>query len=283
MQNIVIDEEFKGLLPALDENTYTSLEEDILENGCRDALILWGDVLIDGYNRFEICSKHDLPFQTVSIEFATRESVLIWIITTQVARRNMSPSQLIYYRGRHYRAERKLKGMYDRSLAEMHNSQNGNYGDLTVSKLAGQYKVSKNTIGRDGKASEGVDAIGEVSPEAKRLILADEVRIDKNVLEKITAMAADEIESIALSIENGTYEKKKSETAAPGEDASYGDGASPGNQAPGTHQLDAAIDLITDDYYFAQLRKHTRNDDTAEFKNALRAYISMLEDLYRQL
>lgn len=39
------------------------LERSILAEGCRDALVLWGDVLVDGHNRYGICQKHGLPFQ----------------------------------------------------------------------------------------------------------------------------------------------------------------------------------------------------------------------------
>ena len=85
MQNVVIDDEFERLLPKLDEKTYTSLEANLLENGCRDSLVLWNGILIDGHNRYGICTKHNIPFNTVSKEFETREEVLIWIITTQVS------------------------------------------------------------------------------------------------------------------------------------------------------------------------------------------------------
>jgi len=54
MPNIIIDEEFKALLPALDKDTYAMLEENLLKNGCRDSIVLWGDILIDGHNRYEI-------------------------------------------------------------------------------------------------------------------------------------------------------------------------------------------------------------------------------------
>lgn len=33
---------------------------DTLADGCRDPLVLWGDVLIDGHNRYSICTKHGL-------------------------------------------------------------------------------------------------------------------------------------------------------------------------------------------------------------------------------
>lgn len=308
METIVIDEEFKGLLPALDDKTFELLESNLLENGCRDPLVLWGDILIDGHNRYAICQKNNIPFKTVNKEFASRENALIWIINTQMSRRNLSPLHLIYCRGRHYRAERKLKGMYDRSAMDKHNTQNGDYGDLTVSRLAAQYKVSKNTIGRDGKASEGVDAINEVSPDAKRMILAGDAKIDKKVLEKITSMPKEDIEALALAIENGTYERPKPEQAAPGIDSPYIDSpyiSSPNMSPPygnasdpngsyvdpefyatqpdGSRSLESAFNLITDGFHLSQLQKHSRSNDTAEFKTALHSYIVMLEDLYRQL
>jgi len=37
MQKIIIDEEFKALLPALDKETYDMLEANLIQNGCRDS------------------------------------------------------------------------------------------------------------------------------------------------------------------------------------------------------------------------------------------------------
>ena len=55
--------------------------------------------------------------------------------------------------------------------------QNGVFhSGATASRLAEQYRVSKNTISRDVKLSDAIDLIGEVSPEAKRKILSGEVK-----------------------------------------------------------------------------------------------------------
>ena len=40
-EGVVIDEEFRVLLPALDDETFRLLEESILQHGCRDPLVLW--------------------------------------------------------------------------------------------------------------------------------------------------------------------------------------------------------------------------------------------------
>ncbi|MCL2158258.1 MAG: hypothetical protein FWH48_02500, partial [Oscillospiraceae bacterium] len=107
MPKITIDEQFKALLPALDSQTYAQLEASLLENGCMHPLVLWNGILIDGHNRYEICTKHEIPFKTVEKEFESREEALIWIITTQVGRRNLTQIQLSYYRGLHYNTDKQ--------------------------------------------------------------------------------------------------------------------------------------------------------------------------------
>lgn len=88
-----IDEEFKALIPPLSEDEYAQLEDSILKYGCRDALVLWDNILVDGHNRYSICTKHKLPFKTVSLDLKSRQEVLIWIIQNQFARRNLTPYQ----------------------------------------------------------------------------------------------------------------------------------------------------------------------------------------------
>ena len=58
-----IDPEFKSLIPPLTPDERAGLEASILTEGCRDALIVWGDILIDGHNRYEICTKHNIPYK----------------------------------------------------------------------------------------------------------------------------------------------------------------------------------------------------------------------------
>ncbi len=63
--DVVVNEELKAYIDPLTSEEYDALERSILSEGCRDALVLWGDVLVDGHNRYGICRKHGLPFQTV--------------------------------------------------------------------------------------------------------------------------------------------------------------------------------------------------------------------------
>ena len=87
---MIIDQEFKALIPPLTPDERAGLEASILAEGCRDALIVWGDILIDGHNRYEICTKHNIPYKTQPIEFASRTEARIWIRKNQLARRNLT-------------------------------------------------------------------------------------------------------------------------------------------------------------------------------------------------
>src|SRR5262245_10205306 len=96
--NLILEPELQALIPPLSEEEYRQLEQNILAEGCRDALIVslvhyetlyckgcyqeepvhFGDGvwvcdrcgfgcapddmwLLDGYNRYKICQEHNIP------------------------------------------------------------------------------------------------------------------------------------------------------------------------------------------------------------------------------
>lgn len=93
---IKINPEFRDLLPPLREDEYKGLEESILREGCRDPILLWDNVIIDGHNRHEICSKHEVRFNTKRITFESDVHARVWIRRTQLKeRRNLSDADRI--------------------------------------------------------------------------------------------------------------------------------------------------------------------------------------------
>jgi ParB-like chromosome segregation protein Spo0J len=92
--NIIVNEELKAYIDPLTPDEYASLERSILAEGCRDALVLWGEVLIDGHNRYAICQAHGLPFQTMqNTHFKSMEDVHLWMIDQHLGRRSVSDFQ----------------------------------------------------------------------------------------------------------------------------------------------------------------------------------------------
>ena len=110
--NIVVNEELKAYIDPLTPDEHDALERSILTEGCRDALVLWGDVLVDGHNRYGICQKHGLPFQTVqNTRFQSMEDVHLWMIDQHLGRRSVSDFQrgVLALRKREIVAERRAR------------------------------------------------------------------------------------------------------------------------------------------------------------------------------
>ena len=95
LKTLKINEDIQKLLPPLSKTEYTGLEEDILKNGCLSPLVVWEDVIVEGHNRYAICQKHGLPFETVSMEFPSLSEAIIWAWRHQIHRRNLSEYQRV--------------------------------------------------------------------------------------------------------------------------------------------------------------------------------------------
>ncbi|MDI1258000.1 hypothetical protein [Aquabacterium sp.] len=92
--NITVKEELRAYIDPLTPDEHDALERSILAEGCRDALVLWGDVLVDGHNRHGICSKHSIPFNTVqNASFKSMDDVHLWMIDQHLGRRSVSDFQ----------------------------------------------------------------------------------------------------------------------------------------------------------------------------------------------
>ena len=92
----MIDPEFKSLIPPLSPEEREQLEQNILSaRRCHDAIVLWDSLIIDGYNRFEICMKHGLEFEIKHLALPSREAAKVWILENQLSRRNLSDAMRI--------------------------------------------------------------------------------------------------------------------------------------------------------------------------------------------
>lgn len=110
--DIVVNEELKAYIDPMTPDEYEALERSILAEGCRDALVLWGNILVDGHNRYSVCRKHDVPFRTIqNTRFESMEDVHLWMIEQHLGRRSVSVFQrgVLALRKREILAERRTR------------------------------------------------------------------------------------------------------------------------------------------------------------------------------
>jgi len=91
-----IDSELQDVMPELTEEEKSELEKSLLQDGFKGApIIVWGDIIIDGHNRYSICKKHNIPFEVQELQFKDKSEVIQWMIRAQLGRRNLIDAQKI--------------------------------------------------------------------------------------------------------------------------------------------------------------------------------------------
>lgn len=161
MTQIVIDGEFKSLIPPLTDEEYKGLEESILKDGCRDALVVWGNILVDGHNRYEICQKHNVSFETTKMEFDDRDKAIEWIILNQFGRRNLPA----YERAR--LALRLKPVIAEKAKENLHNASGGDRRSIAFKTNA----ISKKESNKDEQGNnQGCQKSDKVEIDTKREI-----------------------------------------------------------------------------------------------------------------
>ena len=175
--DIIVNEELKAYIDPLTPDEHDALERSLLAEGCRDALVLWGNVLVDGHNRYGICSRHGIPFQTVqNTRFQSMEDVHLWMIEQHLGRRSVSDFQ------RGVLALRKRAIVEARRRAEQEQLRRESEGEAALSAAQGQ---------ADADAPPW-----EPAPKLSKADLAREAKLSASqvtLIEKISAHAAQEV------------------------------------------------------------------------------------------
>lgn len=175
MKTLKIDKEFQRLITPLKKEEYENLKQNILTEGCRDPIVVWNGLIVDGHNRYEICTENNIPFQTVSIELTDRSDVMIWMLKNQLGRRNLTDFQ---------RNEMALK--YEKVIADKMKQRQ---------RKAGGDKVSE-------KAKSGVDQMIHSGQEESKTSKRRE-------LTKMAGTSEGSIQRTKIILENGTEEQIK--------------------------------------------------------------------------
>src|SRR5690606_25603507 len=198
MNMLRIDPEFRALIPPLTDDEKRLLEQSIVAEGCRDPLVAWGDVLIDGHNRYEICTRHAVPFEVVRRDFTDRSEAREWIIRNQLGRRNLTPEQRAYLIGKQYE-ERKRQGERT-DLTSGHSDQK-----LTTAEVVGEEnKVGEATVRRAAKFAQAVDTIAaNVGEEAREKILSREAPLTAKDVQKVARLEPEKQRAIIKKILSG--------------------------------------------------------------------------------
>ena len=230
LTDVIIDREFKGIIPPLKKDEYKNLEESIRAEGCRDPIILWNDCIVDGHNRYEICTRLHIPYKTEQISFASRDEAISWICLNQLSRRNLSEEAFRYLVGKRYDAEKRISQkknaaginqytakpkvtdqveeimpMEEESCLPTELSPNDRRTSVRLGQL---YNLHHTTVERYGRFSRSLDEIERKVPGMLPVILSGSCKISKENIDTISQLPVEDVNALSQQIQSKLANKR---------------------------------------------------------------------------
>jgi 16S rRNA G966 N2-methylase RsmD len=205
-EDIIVDPEFAGLIPPLSAEERQQLEENIVEHGgARDPLVVWAAAgkltLLDGHNRYEICTRLGLPFDIEEMRFSDRSHAEEWIIRNQFGRRNLSAyvrtqlalrlEETIAARAKANQVRKPAGSVPKKSAEQIETRQE-------IAKVA---NVSHDTVAKVKKI-DAAEKAGKVDADTVAKLRTGEVsinRVVRDLKEQATAARRQEQKAAAVS------------------------------------------------------------------------------------
>jgi hypothetical protein len=217
-----IDPEFRDKIPPLTAQEFQQLEDNIVKDGkVRDPIVVWGDTIIDGHNRWAIIQKHhEIPYTVDNVSFPDRYAAIVWICQNQLGKRNLTEEQKSYLRGKQYEAEKQTQGGNHGNQYTVANGQNVHLPnereikDGTAGRVGKQYGVDGKTIRRDEKFASGLDEAEKVAPGFRESVLTGTIKAPKSVIASLPKMDEPEREDTVKAIQGGTLKKQADQKKA---------------------------------------------------------------------
>lgn len=213
MKQLIVNPILKNLIPTLTTEEYQGLEESIINEGCRDALVIWNSTILDGHNRYEICQKHNIEFEIIEKEFEDILYAKEWIIINQFARRNLDSYQ-------RSKLALELENIYKEQAKE----------NQRLSKGKGIKGVQKSAHLK-GRTRDKIAKLANVSHDT----------IDK--VKKIEAKASDEIKEQVASGELSIHQAYKKINTHVGQNSGENEWYTPSNIIEAARLTMGSIDL----------------------------------------
>lgn len=208
-----INMEFKNLISPLQKKEFLQLEADILSDGCRNPIVTWNGFIVDGHNRYEICTEHQIPFGIMEMDFECKEAAIAWICANQLGRRNITGETRKFLVGMQYETEkavasrRNAQGNNKYSIPESERGKmaeeerQATSGHLTAQKIADENHISLGTVQKYAMYTRALKEIGKTCPLLVPKILSGRYKISHKNLLDLSRMSPEEMKKVVRKIE----------------------------------------------------------------------------------
>lgn len=259
LRKLKTDEEFKHLIRPLRQREYAQLERNIIADGCRDPIVVWNDVIVDGHNRYEICVRHNIPFDTKNMEFECREAAIAWICANQLGRRNITEETRKFLIGMQYENEKVVTRVRNRLGRNQHSLEDEDVSEdmegaagrhWTAQRIAEENNVSAATVQKYAFYTRALEEIGRKEPRLVPKILSGQYKIAHKHVMEMAGLPASDLRRINQKIDRNPAQFMQYKATRPPAPSKHDSSASDAPTGPSVKDMpefdpDAEISSLT--------------------------------------
>ena len=195
------DNEFYNLIPHLATEAKNLLEKNLLKHGCKEPIMVWKNIILEGFEQYEICKRHKLPFTIEYLTFSSREEAIIWSCFKQLDSKKLSIEYQRYLIGKIYLTDKRLRSKMSTKGSPMDDSPQENTQPISP-VLERKYHISGPTVYRYSVFAEAIDEIAKKNAVIAKIILAGNITISHNTILDISRLPTEKIKKLTSLFTN---------------------------------------------------------------------------------
>lgn len=171
------DPEFRKLSIPSKKEELLRLEESLLREACKDAILVWDGYILDGHKRYEICSYEEIELKVKKMNFRTKEEAALWICSRRLEEQKKGSVPYRYLAGEKCLLEKRFWEVSDGKQKDGKTVASKVTGWRGTGGIAEELGIHESSLHRCKKFAKAMDCIAEKDFELFEAIKAGTVEI----------------------------------------------------------------------------------------------------------
>ena len=197
MSNILVtDRIFLSLSVPFGPERETEFEKSLLRDGCREPIIVWEGVIIDGYKRYRICAAEAIDFSVKEMDFPSEEEAVSWVCRRRIPEYPRHSVPYRYLVGRLYNAQKRIYREVRKQPEDIRTIQLNPDWNRVSYYIAEEFNLNHATIENHGTYATWLEQIADKAWPLFKAILSGMIAATRKEIRSYADMDVNQLSDL---------------------------------------------------------------------------------------
>ena len=206
-----INEEFKRMVQPITDDELLRLEKEISQNKNAKVFVI-NDVIVDGYEEYEIATELNLPISRIMIPVSNSYEAIVWICHTQLKRSDLTLMMRKYLIGKRSLAEQACEKGGPYFVSEDPHKRMSKIITTVRTQLAKEYSYCLTAVRDYETCAKTIDMLFSFDRETAEMLLRGKTHISQSKLIAFSKLSAPQLKSKMEELSNDKSRVDKTST-----------------------------------------------------------------------